>query len=433
MKSKCCFIAILINSFLCINCSRQLPEMFSLDVQPKVELLSTYSKVVRILDRQFVKTGQFIDMRYSWKVGEHQDFAGKDYFISVHFVNDRGELLWQDDHEPPTPTSQWKPGEDLNYSRVMKIPETVSYPQVSMRVGFYEKGDSTHRIYLRQGEEIVHKVRVLKMFVQPQDAELFGKGWGNLEFSRDGLNHWRWISRNAIYSFRNPNAYRFLTIRGGTIWRCFDEPQTVTVALNGTVLEKITLDEKPFERIFPISQALLGDQEWSELHIEVDKTFSPLDCGLSDDPRELAIMIYDIGVSVTNFREGWYPRERTETGSWRWCRQEGSILTGNPNEACTILLLAGTNADNFPTPPTLSILVNGIELEKLTMASDSFMVKVDVPADATGKEDTMTITLRSSASFNPAELGKSTDDREVAFFVRDLHIIPVSEMPSASS
>ena len=33
------------------------------------------------------------------------------------------ELMWTDDHRPPTPTRQWKPGETIDYSRTMFIPK----------------------------------------------------------------------------------------------------------------------------------------------------------------------------------------------------------------------------------------------------------------------------------------------------------------------
>ena len=41
----------------------------------------------------------------------------------VHFLDADRELMWTDDHEPPTPVRQWKPGATIEYTRTMFIPK----------------------------------------------------------------------------------------------------------------------------------------------------------------------------------------------------------------------------------------------------------------------------------------------------------------------
>src|SRR5512145_2966951 len=63
--------------------------------------------------------GSPIEMRYRFAVApDAPPFTG-DYWVFVHFLDTDGELMWTDDHEPPTPVRQWKPGGSVEYTRTM--------------------------------------------------------------------------------------------------------------------------------------------------------------------------------------------------------------------------------------------------------------------------------------------------------------------------
>ena len=47
--------------------------------------------------------------------------------VFAHFLDADDELMWTDDHDPPTPTTEWKPGQTIEYTRSMFIP---TYPYV---------------------------------------------------------------------------------------------------------------------------------------------------------------------------------------------------------------------------------------------------------------------------------------------------------------
>ena len=34
----------------------------------------------------------------------------EDYRVFVHFLDERAQVLWTEDHDPPVPTSEWTPG-----------------------------------------------------------------------------------------------------------------------------------------------------------------------------------------------------------------------------------------------------------------------------------------------------------------------------------
>ena len=60
-------------------------------------------------------------MTYRFQVADGATFDGN-YRVMVHFVDADGDLMWTDDHDPPIPTSQWKPGQTIEYTRTMFLP-----------------------------------------------------------------------------------------------------------------------------------------------------------------------------------------------------------------------------------------------------------------------------------------------------------------------
>ena len=41
----------------------------------------------------------------------------------VHFLDADNERLWTDDHDSPIPTTQWKPGQIIEYTKTMFVPD----------------------------------------------------------------------------------------------------------------------------------------------------------------------------------------------------------------------------------------------------------------------------------------------------------------------
>src|SRR5262245_35689327 len=54
--------------------------------------------------------GSPLDLTYKFVVASDAHFD-QDYRVMMHVVDADHELMWTDDHLPPTPTSQWKPGQ----------------------------------------------------------------------------------------------------------------------------------------------------------------------------------------------------------------------------------------------------------------------------------------------------------------------------------
>src|SRR5262245_36250071 len=64
------------------------------------------------LNRQSVPLGTPVDMTYKFVVANDAKFS-TNYHVMVHFGDQDEQLIYTDDHDPPTPTSSWKPGQTI--------------------------------------------------------------------------------------------------------------------------------------------------------------------------------------------------------------------------------------------------------------------------------------------------------------------------------
>ena len=46
--------------------------------------------------------------------------------------------MWTDDHDPPAPTSQWKPGQTIEYTRTVFVPVYPYLGEATVEVGLYQ-------------------------------------------------------------------------------------------------------------------------------------------------------------------------------------------------------------------------------------------------------------------------------------------------------
>ena len=91
-------------------CRREEPE------PPPVATPSFSVKQTRI------PLGSPVDVTYKFVVAPDVPRIAEDYRVFVHFVDADRELLWTDDHDLPVPTTQWKPGQTIEYSKTMFVP-----------------------------------------------------------------------------------------------------------------------------------------------------------------------------------------------------------------------------------------------------------------------------------------------------------------------
>jgi hypothetical protein len=240
--------------------------------------------------------GSPIDITYKFVVANDAQFT-EDYRVLAHVVDADDELIFTFDHNPPTPTTQWKPGQTVEYTRTEFIPVYPYVGEATIQVGLHSVVNQK-RLPLA-GEDVgQHAYKVAKLQLQPQTENVFTvykEGWHPAEVAEHNSTiEWQWTKKDATLSFKNPkkdSTFYFQVDNPGGV---FNEAQQVKISLGGQVVDEFTLKPKePELRKIPLKAAQLGTDDVAELVISVDKTYVPaVVTSSSKDPRELGVRVF---------------------------------------------------------------------------------------------------------------------------------------------
>ncbi|MBI4886409.1 MAG: hypothetical protein HY824_04910 [Acidobacteria bacterium] len=250
------------------------------------------------LSKTAAAIGSPMEMTYRFAVAPEAPVLTEDYWVFVHFVDRDGELMWTDDHEPATPTRQWKAGSTIEYTRPMFVPKFPYVGQTTVEIGLFSP-TTGERLPLAgpTGGQRAYRVAAFEMRLD-SDAlvVVFNDGWYDTEVSAEGAGHeWQWSKKEATLSFRNPKrAVRFY-LQADQPAAAFAEPQQVEVRLGAAVVDRFALAPgPPALRQVRIAADQLGPADTVAVTISVDKTFVPasLPALKSTDPRELGVRVF---------------------------------------------------------------------------------------------------------------------------------------------
>jgi hypothetical protein len=247
-----------------------------------------------------VSLGAPIDLTYRFDVAPGAAIAG-DYLVFLHVKTPDGTRLWGDDHEPIVPTSQWKPGQTVEYTRTRFVPAVAHLGEAIVEIGLYKGAD---RLPLETADaagqpNAARSYRVGSFQFMPQAAGTalkFAKGWHGLEFPQDDpAVTWQWSQKTAVLAIRNPRRDATLLLEYDTRPDLAGQPvQQVTVTAAGKPIATFAADStaRVLRRI-PITAAQFGTEDAAVLTIDVDRTFVPGKAsGDGKDVRELGIRVY---------------------------------------------------------------------------------------------------------------------------------------------
>src|SRR4051812_44225547 len=216
----------------------------------------------------------------------------KDYYVFVHVLDPEGEQMWTDDHLPPTPTSQWKGGETIEYKRTIFVPNYPYIGEANMRLGLYDQPTGKRLVLTAQEvsrrEYLVGKFQIL---ASSENIYLIYKdGWHPAEVDpKNPQNEWQWTKKTATISFKNPKKDSTLYLQYDARVDLFTPAQQVALKIGDQTVGQFAADSKaPALLTFPLTVAQLGSGDLVDLVIDVDKTFKPGGA----DPRELGIRIF---------------------------------------------------------------------------------------------------------------------------------------------
>ncbi len=240
--------------------------------------------------------GSPIDITYKFVVASDATFT-EDLRVMVHVVDADEELIFAFDHNPPVPTTQWKPGQTVEYTKTVFVPIYPYVGEATIQVGLHSTA-TQKRVTLAGDDAGQHAYKVAKLQLQPQTENVFTvfkDGWHPGEIAEHNATvEWQWTKKDATLSFKNPKKDSLFYLDVDNPGSVFNEAQQVTVTLSGQVVDEFTLQPKqPQLRKVPLKAAQLGTGDVAELVISVDKTYVPatLVPG-SKDPRELGVRVF---------------------------------------------------------------------------------------------------------------------------------------------
>ncbi len=243
------------------------------------------------LNHAQVPIGSPVKLTYSFQVADNASFDG-DYWVFVHVLDPEGERLWTEDHLPSIPTSQWKPGQKVEYTRTVFVPNYPYIGEAIVRLGLY-RPDTGKRLGLNASEASRREYVVAKFQLQPQSENIFlifKEGWHPAEVAADNpAAEWQWTKKTSTLSFKNPRKDSVFYLEYDARTDLFPAPQQVTVRLGEQTVGSFAADSREKKLItFPITAAQLGQGDMAEIVIDLDKTFTPG----NGDTRELGIRVF---------------------------------------------------------------------------------------------------------------------------------------------
>ncbi len=240
--------------------------------------------------------GSPIDLHYKFVVASDAHFA-EDYRVMVHVVDADEQLIFAFDHNPPVPTSQWKAGQTVEYTKTVFIPIYPYVGEASVQLGMHSTTNQK-RLPLAGEDAGQRAYKVARIQLQPQTENVFTvfkDGWHPAEVAEHNATvEWQWTKKDATLSFKNPRKDCLFYLDVDNPGSVFNEPQQVQVSLDGQVVDQFTLQPKqPELRKVALKAAQLGTGDVAELVISVDKTYVPAVINTSSkDPRELGVRVF---------------------------------------------------------------------------------------------------------------------------------------------
>jgi hypothetical protein len=240
-----------------------------------------------------------VEMHYTFVVAADAPKLDKDYSVFVHFSDPTGEQLWADDHQPSKPTSQWKAGETLAYSRTMFVPKVAYTGATSIDVGLYLPG-SDERLPLSGQAMGQRAYRVGALDVRPQEGNtvvFYKSGWYDPEIVPDSPGvEWRWSKQDAVFEFRNPKTDVTFMLDVDQPERNLGAAQRVEIRdAAGAAVDTFMLapGQRDVRRVL-VPAARLGTADRASVTLAVDRTFSPayLPGARSGDVRTLGVRVF---------------------------------------------------------------------------------------------------------------------------------------------
>lgn len=247
------------------------------------------------VERNRVAQGSPVDVTYRFRVAET---PSSPYRVFVHVVDLDEELMWTDDHEPPTPANAWTPGQTVEYRRTMFVPMYPYVGAAKVIVGLYDTS-TNQRLKLGNADRGDRSYQVAQFELLPQTENvylIYKDGWHPAEVAPENpAVEWKWTRKEATVAFRNPKRDATFILQMDNPSRAASAASEVELRLGDQTIATVPVaaDDAPVRK-FTLTAAQLGLGDMVEVRLVANRTFVPaLEAGTkSGDTRELGVRVF---------------------------------------------------------------------------------------------------------------------------------------------
>ena len=254
-------------------------------------------------NRTRVPLGSALEITYTWVLDPGAHKLPQDYRALVHFLDSHEMMLFEDDHTPQPPPSQWEPGKTYSYTRTKFIPLYPYVGELEVRMGLYPHPGRGERPALKGTDSGLREYSVAKLELLPKTENIFlfyKDGWHNPEPHPDNPAVERtWTKKEALVSFKNPKKDVVVYLEADTSPKFFPEAPVLTVAVGTKVGIVYPIEGSDvFLKKIRVKAEDLGTDEWVDLRLMMNQSFVPklLTPPLNNDDRELGLLKYQLYV-----------------------------------------------------------------------------------------------------------------------------------------
>ena len=290
-RSRKAGLAFLVVAAFAAACQGRKPAEVN-PIEPKISF-----------NRTRVPLGSPLEITYTWTLDAQARKLPQDYRALVHFLDSHEIMLFEDDHTPTPPPSQWEPGKTYTYTRTKFVPIYPYVGDVEVRMGLYPHPGRGERPALKGDDAGMREYRVSKLELLPQTENIFlvyKDGWHNPEPHPENPAVERtWTKKEALVSFKNPKKDVVVYLEADTSPKFFPQPPTLTVAVGSKVGLALPVESSEvFVKKIKVKAEDLGNEEWVDLRLMMNQSFVPklLVPPLNNDDRELGLLKYQLYV-----------------------------------------------------------------------------------------------------------------------------------------
>ena len=126
-------------------------------------------------------------------------------------------------------------------------------------------------------------------------------------------------------------------------------------------------------------------------------------------PRNFEASVVPV-ISRLRFGSGWYSEESGDGSAWRWMQGDALLYVPAVRGKGRLMLQFFVPNDTLPTPPTVTIYVNGVKAAEVVAKGDTLRQTLEVLSLPAGENE---VRITTSAVVNPQKLRGVADARDL--------------------